>query len=174
MKEIGKDQLDPLDIIFTYDDSLISKSIRYVTKEEYSHCLMVYDKELILESGWMGVVISGLKRYMNSSTIRTVVRLPLSSKEAESLRNKLIPYIGDNYDYKLFFGHLFRTLFGFLKLDLGAYDSKSRWLCYEVIAKALNEMGYEFKTPIRELTPQKLLNALKEIEGVKVWKLQKE
>lgn len=172
MDKIYFKDLEPSDIIFTYDNGFISEFIRSVSKEDYSHALVYHEENLVLESGWLGVVITGLKNYEKKSIGKTVVRLPLSNAEKKEFRRALLSYVGDNYDWKLFFGHFFKTLFRFISLDLSVHDSRSRWLCYEAVAKGLEKIGFVFDKEAREFTPQTLFEALKKIKGVKVWKLE--
>lgn len=163
------EDLEPGDIIFTRDTSLISQAIRKVKGGNYSHCVVYLGDGLILESGWVGVVITGLKRYMNSSTVCTAAKLP-SFINREAFISELKLTLGDNYDWKLFIGHALSTMFRFLKLKLDGFDTPSRWLCYEVIGRTLADKGLAFHVPVRDLNPQTLLDRLS-LEGVKIWTL---
>lgn len=146
--------LEKGDFIFTRDKTLISKFISFFTGGK-SH-VMVYDKDgLILESSWYGVVITGLKRYLNASTECTVVKLP-SHIDRDQFMHELYKRIGDNYDYGLLFGQLLARLFSFLKL--ARYDAHTRWLCYEIIGQGLEACGEKFDCPIIELDPQRLMD----------------
>lgn len=162
-------KLSPGDIIFTRDTSLISKAIRKVKGGDYSHCVVYLGDGLILESGWTGVVITGLKRYLNKRTVCTAAKLP-NFIDRDSFILRLKEFLGDNYDWKLFFGLAFSTIFRFIKLKPDGFDTPARWLCYEVIGRALADKGLAFHVPVRELDPQKLMDRLK-LEGVDIWTL---
>ena len=148
------------DFIFTADTSYLSRFNRWVSGNAYSHVVVYIGDGLIVESSWSGVVITGLKRYLNDSTHCTAVRLP-EHIDKDKFIKELYKKIGDSYDYRLLFGHLISRICKLIGSWVSKYDSPTKWLCYEVIGKSLEDSGEDFDIPVAELDPQKLFDFYK-------------
>lgn len=160
--------LEEGDLIFTSDNSYISRFIRWWGGIDHSHVMVYIGDGLILESSWSGVVITGIKRYMNADTKCVAMKLP-KHIDRQVFVKELYSRIGDQYDYKLLFGQFIGRSFHFCKSLVSKYDSPTKWLCYEVIGKSLEDAGELFDTEVSELTPQLLFNYY--LEGDNIWTL---
>ncbi len=160
--------LEEGDLIFTADNSYISRFIRWWGGIDHSHVMVYAGDGLILESSWSGVVITGLKRYLNANTKCVAIKLPPHINRQEFMKG-LYSRIGDQYDYGLLFGHFMGKAFNRFKSAISKHDSPTKWLCYEVIGKSLEDAGELFDTEVSELTPQLLFNYY--LEGDNTWTL---
>jgi len=149
--------LKPGDLIFTRDNSYISRIIRSVTGGEVSHVMVYIGNGLILESSWSGVVITGLKRYTNSKSTTCIVVRPPEYIDRDKFLDSIFSRCGDEYDYKLLFGHLLARIFKFMASSVSRFDSPSKWLCYEIIGKALEDNGEVFDSDVIKFDPQLLM-----------------
>lgn len=162
------DDLEEGDLIFTSDTSYISRFIRWWGGINHSHVMVYAGDGLILESSWSGVVITGLKRYLNPNTKCVALKLPAHINREDFVR-ELYSRIGDQYDYGLLFGHFMGKAFNRFKSAISKHDSPTKWLCYEVIGKSLEDSGELFDTEVSELTPQLLFDYY--LDGDNTWTL---
>lgn len=143
---------EPGDLIFTRDNGVISRIIRYVTKGKYSHVGVYFGHGLILEADWNGVVLSSLDKkyheYEVVSPTKTVNRLEFIER--------LLRRVGDGYDYSFLFGNLLYKIFGKAKAFLGFSNDPNRWICSELIATQLKECGEALDKPLEQYDPQTL------------------
>ena len=162
-------ELEVGDPIFTSDEYITSKAIRWFNGGDKSHVVVYVGKGLILESSWSGVVLTSLKSYTENPKVRcTAVKLP-SHIDRQEFIDKLYEHIGEAYDFKLFFGHILQRMFGQFESIISRYDVPSQWLCYEIIGNALESCGELFPEPVIELNPDKLFDYL--YDGKNAWQL---
>src|SRR3990167_7891662 len=77
------------DVVLTHGDSLISKTIRAVTRSYWNHAVLYAGDRRIVEADWSGVVISDIKKYMDKEIV--VLRHRLASEgELETMVNHSI------------------------------------------------------------------------------------
>ena len=127
-----------MNVLFTKSNSILSKAIRWITKESMSHTAIELDG-LVFHSNLLGVHVEGSKRFRASCTVIEELEVP------ESLPIHLVPtfeeYDGDWYDFGAF---LFLGMFLFLntrfKVKLpknNDLQSKNAFICTEFVSRVL-------------------------------------
>ena len=106
-------QLGEVELIFTRTDSPLSRIIRAITGEEYSHCAFggfyamggetsdVTDViPLVLHSDLRGVVFESMERFFERNTVVSVIRIPVEL-DIRSVGKSL----GNRYDFSAIAGY---------------------------------------------------------------------
>jgi hypothetical protein len=143
---------EPGDLIFTRDNGVISKIIRYFTGGKYSHVGVYFGKGLLLEADWNGVVLSSLdKKYHEYEVVS-----PSSVVNRVEFLERLLGRLGDGYDYSFLFGNVLYRMFGKAKAILGFTNAPNKWVCSELIALHLKHCCERLEEPIEQYDPQTL------------------
>lgn len=161
--------LRPGSILFIRSDTWISKLIRrFLGGFEYSHVAYYMGIGLILESDWGGVQINPISRYLdNPKFCGEVVNPALEPEQVDKLTKSMLEHLKDEYDYSLLFGN------ALAKLSLRCnkswvfhlFDHADGWICSELIAFGLLQLGVRLPAPPREIDPKDLYDLLqKELE----------
>ena len=134
----------------------ISKLIELLTKGKYSHSAVFLEENLIIESGWHGVVVSSSKKYLGRSDI---LRLRFKSFQREEFSLFLIKQLGKKYDFLGLIGILRSILFN---IDTNPFNNKNRFWCSELIADGLIVAEYpvDFGKKTHLVSPNDLYRAL--------------
>jgi hypothetical protein len=153
-KTMNYNDLQVGDIILVRDQKdFISKAIRFITDSEFEHSEIIVghlkykddDRITITSNAETGVCISNLSRYDNRKINYEVWRYRggLTPDQKGIIVETLFKYLHQKYD---FFGAGSFVL-PFMK------HSKNRQFCSELVARAYNEIGFNFGKPFDKVTP---------------------
>lgn len=161
-------------IVFTKDNSLLSRAIRWVTRGQYSHALIMWEDKrlggwLRMEAGWDGYHIRPMAfkhmdaRKLELLTQSDMVAMPLTD-DYDGVLRICAQWLGRRYDYEGAAGFLWVALGRLIRRKLKNPLASSRALfCSEAIAAALKELGHPAFTDAEPATvsPQDLMNRLR-------------
>ena len=134
------------DIISTWDNSLISKLIRLITKSKVSHTAIMYDNKFIIESSFFGVRIVHIDNFKSRCNFY-VSRIRYGLNEDETV--KIISYLQSKYKYKYDFLQLFTI--GLHKLfGIKILNNHQKYICSELIWEAYNYADIEIVPQVDE------------------------
>ena len=149
----------PGDLLFVRGTSLISKAIMFFLGSKFSHVAIFIEPGLIIESDWLGVVVSKSEKYAGKEWYCEVVSENFSGGQRLSMVSWLKSKIGDEYDYPLFAGSFFGRIINRARNKKGLWDNSKKWICSELAAGAFQVAGWKFKTPISQISPKELYYA---------------
>jgi hypothetical protein len=123
-------------IVFTKNNSVFSKLIRWAFNEPVSHVVFVFDEKFVIHSNLLGVQFNWLKTYRkkNEFVFCKDIKLPLE-KEEQVYQSLLENYDDRTYDYKAFLYFGYRAiLFKLFKTPIPIHNKKntSGFLCTEM------------------------------------------
>lgn len=138
-----------MEIIFTKNNTVLSRLIRYLTKEPVSHCA-IRDTDYIIHSNLLGINISRLEDF--HSEVLYSVEIPY---DPEKLATSVEKYEGRMYDFGALLYLGLRCIFkGLPKQNL--WQCSGMFLCTEWVTQVLD--GKE----VSDITPYQLYLELKE------------
>lgn len=118
-------------IAFTRSNGLGAKLIRWFTKSEWSHCLIVLDDDVEGESLCLESSLSGGVKLSLWSKHKQYTKKVYTIKKRTSIK-PLYPYIGRNYGYLQILGYPIAKLF---KLKENPF--KKDFVCSEIVLRFL-------------------------------------
>ena len=151
---VGKDlelDIEPGDIFFTRDNSLLSRAIRIVETNKIpppkvpSHvgvitCVYTFNDDLIIET--IEALATGV-RVSKLHKKRGVIWLARMKGDRDIVKGLewLEKQLGTRYDYLQFFSLIFRALMKKLGLKKNYLNSKIRFICSELVEQYAKETG---------------------------------
>jgi len=148
-----------IQVIFTYNESFLSKLIRSLTKEPVSH-VSIKCGELVIQSNFMGVHIRPLNEFLKKSKILHSIDLGFSEQLMTKILNSIAKNSGHMYDFGalLFIG---LCLWARAKLHISLPKSNlwqctGMFLCTEFVTSTLDNKEDSMITPYQLYN--KLLN----------------
>lgn len=153
-------------VLFVREHTLLSWLIRKVLRFEFSHVAVYVGMGKILESDIGGVQINPISRYVdNSSVYVEVLDPPLNESQRAQMITFMLARFHDDYDYSLLFGNLLSRIAHRTRVKVGLFNKADAWICSELVAAGLKEVGMSFDLPISQVTPKDLYAKLsKEIK----------
>ena len=144
------------DIVSTYDNSIISKLIRYISKSTVSHTAIMYDEKFVIES-W----ISGV-RIISIEDLKKRCNFYVSRCELTDLQSKIITtYLQNKYKSKYDLLQLLtialHKIFGIKILN-----NHQKYICSELVWEAYTQIGMEIAPQVDEsddVTPKDLIES---------------
>ncbi|WP_431798887.1 hypothetical protein [Halobacillus andaensis] len=115
-------------VLFSYNNGLLSRLIRWVSRERFSHVAILIDNSIVLDARFPGGV---KQRYLNYKP-QEILWMELDMDKAKSC-------IGSKYDLKKFFWYAFRVG--------KPWNTPTQFLCSEVIAYASGDPNMYDMTP---------------------------
>jgi len=140
-------------LLFTTNEGWVAKTIRFMTRSEYSHVDFLFEKDCGVGYYALGStvkkgveVVSILDRIKGSSKYCVMEALGCE----DVVRDSLISQIGKPYDWTAVFGYILRR----------NWNDDQAWFCSELISWGLKVTGLRIsnKVPWR-VTPQDLLES---------------
>ena len=145
------------DILACWDNSFISKTIRYITKSHASHIAIIYDETLVIESWWTGVRLVKLENLKNRTNFYGLRYDNLTKNQAENIIKYLQNSYESKYDKIQLITIALHKLFGF---KIRHNDKK--YICSELAWEAYNSAGIDIAPQVDEsidVVPGDLLNS---------------
>lgn len=148
-----------MQILFTNNNTVLSKAIRYLTHEESSHCAIRIN-DFVLHSTVFGPEIRTYEYFTKRNHV--VASVPVHIDERKAI--KLITTLdGNRYDYAaLLYLGLRYALRRYCSLSIpkaNLWNVSGMYLCTELVTKLL------YGKPDALITPQQLLNKLTNNKG---------
>lgn len=147
-----------MEIIFTRQNSFISKLIRKVTGEDVSHCAFIYMQN-VYHSNHLGATVCTLSKFKETSEI--VYRLKIPNKYSLNFHYHFAQLEGATYDLPaaLYAGWriFLNKYFGIGIPAVNKFDFRNSYICTELAQKLL---GIEVDSMI---TPKELYLKAKEM-----------
>ena len=144
------------DIISTYDNSIISKLIRYISKSIVSHTAIMYDKNFVIESWISGVRIVNIEDFKKRCNF-FVSRCELTDQQSEVITNYLRNKYKSKYDLLQLFTIALHKIFGIKILN-----NHQKYICSELVWEAYDKAGVEIAPQVDEsddVTPVDLITS---------------
>ena len=141
-------------VLFTISTSILSRLIRRVTGEEFSHCGILLPSGHVLHINLLGLQVETLDSFQLHNTIMDSVEIPVPE-----VHNPLDIVVGNGrmgYDYKAFFMLFVRFTMPFIKIGKNA-QVPGMYVCSEFVYNILEHA--ELSVP---KTPGQLHSFLKE------------
>lgn len=138
-------------VVFTRNKTLGSWLIRQVTKEDVSHCAIMYNDTVLHSTSKYGVHFTSRKNFLAKNQVIRSAYL----KNRKSLIRVAGENAGKGYDYLAFLQLALRYLFPSLTPKVSLWEISGMFLCTELISETVlpdNE---------RLLTPHQLYKELK-------------
>jgi cell wall-associated NlpC family hydrolase len=121
------------DIVFTYDNSLLSKLIRYFDGHgKFSHCTIMVSENEMLEAQYLkksAIVPFYIENY-------EVISLGLSDEQKSKIQDLAPKLVGVNYDYIQVFSYLLRDIFKHFRI----VNSPRNFICSEIVEILLQDV----------------------------------
>ena len=150
-------ELQKGNILACWDNSLISRVIRWITKSRVSHVAVMYDDALVIESWWNGVRIVKLSDLKKRCNFYGLICGNLTKQELDGT----IEYLQNSYESKYDFIQIItiglHKLFGF-KIK----DNNKKYICSELVWEAYKSVGIDIAPQVDEkddVVPGDLLNS---------------
>lgn len=87
-------------LVTTRNNTLASKFIRWITKEEESHFLFVFDDSLVFHSRFIGTGLEWWNYIKEKNEIIWIAEIPLDLETEEKFYRSFVDkYYGDKYDF---------------------------------------------------------------------------
>lgn len=134
-----------------YPDKFMSRAIRWWTKSEVSHCVIVYydhtyQTRMVLTADEEGFILVPWERWEAQNTIVYTFKLVGNSVQ-EAIGWLGRKYLGTKYDYGSFWANAVRHRLGVIWRVLGPYLTSKlvnpqKLICSESVIRFLNHAGY--------------------------------
>jgi hypothetical protein len=120
---------------------------------------------LVLESDIGGVQINPMSQYIDNPKFTCLVVNPnLTPEQISAMTKAMLTHLKDEYDYSLLFGNALTKLA--LKCNknwvLRIFDQSRHWICSELIAEGLRQIGVKLPKPVSAMDPKDIYNLLQE------------
>ncbi len=157
-------------VVFTKNNSPMSKAIRWVLNEPVSHVAVIFDDKLVFQANLLGVHVGWADTFLKKNEVvytKEYANLSLEEQEVvyEGIINK---YDGSSYDFKslLYFAYraMLKKLFKVPIPKMNPYNNINQFLCTELLMHILIFTDEEDKIVIGEtdmLTPYEMYQRLK-------------
>lgn len=145
-------------LIFTKNNSILSRIIRWGLKEPCSHFGVVFDGKFLMHSNLLGVQLCWLNTFLKKSEIVLSIDYDLNVESEEYVYSCLLNrFDGRGYDFGAFFYFAWRAfLFRFFKKpfpSVNKLNCKDSFLCTEIASFLPLEMvknkEYDLISPYR-------------------------
>lgn len=144
-----------MNILFTKNNSVVSKLICGITKEPISHCAIQVGR-FVIQSNFRGVHVVGLDSFIKHNNIEFFISVAF---DKEKLLTSLEKHLGHWYDTLGLLYLALKYLFPFLpKKNL--WQNSGMYLCTEFVTDIL------FEKPDSMITPYQLYLKLKEYDAI--------
>lgn len=135
-------------LIFVTNNNPGSWFIRWFTRSEYSHVVLVYNNEVIEATFWHGVHKQSLDVILKS--YKKILFREVENVDSAKAWSFAESQIGKPYDWLSLLGMFFRH----------RWTSTKAWFCSELVACALFEGGVTIiRKEANRVTPENLLNS---------------
>jgi uncharacterized protein YycO len=144
-------KLKPGDILACWDNSWISKIIRFITRSQVSHIAIMYDDEMVIESWWNGVRIIKLSDLKKRSNFYVMRANDVSDLQIEYIIDFLQDVYSKSYDFIQLVTIGLHKIFG-----INVKNSNTNYICSELAWEAYNSVGIDIAPQIDssdEVTP---------------------
>jgi len=156
--------LKPFNIVFHKGRTPISRIIKKLTKEPYSHCAFVISDFHLLQLDYKSPTVIKHLEYPRRNYDTYELITPLTNEEKERVINFIIARINTSYDFQFIFSRMFNIL-----LRTPIINSKNKYNCDELVRDALRSVGINLIEDDSNLSPgelakSKLLRKIKEVD----------
>lgn len=153
-------------IIFSKNNLILSKLIRWGLKEDCSHVGIVFDSGLIFHSNLLGAHLQWFEDFKRHNEIVHELEYKIDEFSEEVLFNDIVAkYDGKTYDFSSFLYFIYRgALWKFFNKpfpSINPYNKKNQFLCTEMVLLLQDSVLPELKGADLSLTsPYKLYEML--------------
>jgi hypothetical protein len=143
------------DIVFSRDNSLISKVVRYFDgNSKYSHCCIAVSENKVLEAQYF----KRSKVVPFYFTDYEIIDLGLSDSQRKQIQELTPALIGHRYDYIQIISYFIRDIVG---RKFRIVNSPTNYICSEIVEIILQNIGViPNNKKLRNLTPNELYRYL--------------
>lgn len=143
------------DIVFSRDNSLISKVVRYFDgNSKYSHCCIAVSENEVLEAQYF----KRSKVVPFYFTDYEIIDLGLSDSQRKQIQELVPTLIGHRYDYVQIITYFIRDIVG---RKFKIVNSPTNYICSEIVEIILQNIGViPNNKKLRNLTPNELYRYL--------------
>lgn len=147
------------DVIFIWDDSLLSKLIRYFDgKGKFSHCVIMVSDTEVLEAQYSTKSHIIPFSYDNYE----IVDLGLSDTQRKRVQELSHTLTGHRYDFIQIISYLIRDIFRKFRI----INNPKNYICSEIVEILLQEVGViQNDKNLRDMSPNELYKYLKSLKN---------
>ncbi len=131
------------DIYLCRGNTLIDRIISRVTGSPVTHIVMEINDCMIMDTGWLGVVVSDV-RYKNNFIRKRY--MGLTQKQIDNIIEYMATTLGKGYDYKQLLSVGLFKLFGVKLFD----DDTEKFICVELVVDAFFHVGIDIVPHIQD------------------------
>ena len=144
-------------LVFVRSNTMLSKAIRYFLDFDYSHVAYYIGMGKLIEADIGGVQINPVARYVdNDFYMVEVINMPLTQEQLAHMTTFIMAKLHEEYDYTLFLGDIISRLMHRARVRSGLFNRAAAWICSELIAAGLEEVGSPLSLPASQVTPKDL------------------
>ena len=123
-------------IVFTKNNSCLSKLIRWIANEPVSHVAIIFDKKVVFHSNLYGVNVQWFGSFLKTHEIVYQLDYAYSLEQEEEVYQKIPEYDGHRYDLGALFYLAWRgILYKLFKKPIpkdNLFGNKDQFLCVEL------------------------------------------
>lgn len=150
-----------IQIVFTKNNSCLSKLIRWLSNEPVSHAAIIFDKKIVFESNLYGTHPKWFCSFIKKNIILLSLDLKMTLEQEEDIYLQIPQYDAKPYDFGALFYMIYRgLLYKLFNLPIprtNLFGREDQFLCVE-LAKILDPTLENLDT----ITPYQLYLKLKE------------